>query len=170
MKQAIVTIIVLTVLAYVWLFPKIEAQVEINLEKVKVPLYCVELEGAVEVSFKKCFLEEITIQEVFMAAENYMSSDANLSVFNFSEVITNHRTIYISREVTQEIVIHTQLDINKANFQQLMQVPGITETRAASIIIYRETHGKFTHLDELIHVKHIGTVTLEKIKPYLKIG
>jgi DNA uptake protein ComE-like DNA-binding protein len=45
----------------------------------------------------------------------------------------------------------------------------MTETRAASLIIYREAHGDFKHLDELLLVKYIGVVTLEKIKPYLTL-
>ena len=46
----------------------------------------------------------------------------------------------------------------------------MTETRAASLIIYREQYGDFNHIDDLINVKNIGSVTLEKIKPYITLG
>mgnify|MGYP000941994927 CR=1 FL=1 len=36
----------------------------------------------------------------------------------------------------------------------------MTETRAASLIIYREQYGDFNHIDDLINVKNIGSVTL----------
>ena len=62
-----------------------------------------------------------------------------------------------------------QININQANFKTLITIPHMTESRAAALIIYREAHGKFQSIDDLIHVKHIGTATLEKIRPYVTI-
>jgi len=46
----------------------------------------------------------------------------------------------------------------------------MTETRAASLVVYREAHGYFQSIDDLINVKYIGAVTLENIKPYITLG
>ena len=168
-KQAIITIIILTILCYVWLFPKIEASPEIHQEAQKIPLYCIIFEGAIDVEYQRCFVDSISLFDVLHDARHYISKDADLSKFQHDETIRQSKTIYIPKTTASEPVVHGLLDVNKASFQDLMRIPGITETRAASIIIHREMHGKFNHLDELIHVKHIGVVTLEKIKPYLKV-
>jgi DNA uptake protein ComE-like DNA-binding protein len=52
----------------------------------------------------------------------------------------------------------------------LLEIPYMTETRAASLIVYREANGPFLHFEELLNVKHIGPVTLENIKPYIKLN
>ncbi|MFA5560440.1 MAG: ComEA family DNA-binding protein [Acholeplasmataceae bacterium] len=87
----------------------------------------------------------------------------------------------VNRELTKDEVIiipakqaeeskSSLLDLNKASFQELILIPSITEARAAAIIIYREQHGNFLSLEDLLLVKGIGVSTLEKIRPYLKIN
>ena len=45
-----------------------------------------------------------------------------------------------------------------------MTLPGIGETKATAIISYRETHGGFKSLEELMEVNGIGESTFNKIK------
>lgn len=62
------------------------------------------------------------------------------------------------------------IDINKADFEQLVSLPGIGPSKAKSILEYREKVGEFKSIDELVNVSGIGHATLEKIKDYVKIG
>jgi len=59
------------------------------------------------------------------------------------------------------------VNINTADSATLMTVDGIGATLAQRIIDYREEHGEFQSVDELLEVKGIGEKTLEKIRRYL---
>ena len=61
------------------------------------------------------------------------------------------------------------VNINTADSATLMTVDGIGTTLAQRIIDYREEHGEFQSVDELIEVKGIGEKTLEKIRRYLGV-
>ena len=54
------------------------------------------------------------------------------------------------------------VDINAADQQTLMTIKGIGEKRAAAIIAYRDQHGRFKSVDELIDVQGISESLFEK--------
>lgn len=53
------------------------------------------------------------------------------------------------------------VNINTATAEELMTLDEIGEKRAADIIEYRETHGKFHSADDLTLVEGIGDQTVE---------
>ncbi len=61
------------------------------------------------------------------------------------------------------------LDINSAQKQQLMDLPGIGEATAEEILLYRQKHGPFQSVEELKAVKGIGEKKLEGFKGRLVI-
>jgi len=64
----------------------------------------------------------------------------------------------------------TRLDLNTASKVDLTALPGIGEVKAAEIVKYREEHGGFKAIDELINVKGIGRATLDKIRNLVRVG
>lgn len=62
-----------------------------------------------------------------------------------------------------------KLDVNKASNNQLAAIKGIGIKKAQAIIDYRQEHGDFSQLDQLMHVKGIGQATLEKIRPFITL-
>ncbi|UTV26923.1 ComEA family DNA-binding protein [Photobacterium atrarenae] len=55
------------------------------------------------------------------------------------------------------------VNINTANAEELDNLLiGIGPDKAAKIIAYRETHGKFSSAEDLAKVKGIGVATVEK--------
>jgi len=60
-----------------------------------------------------------------------------------------------------------QVDVNRANWPELIQLPAIGETLARRMILERTENGPFRNLDELTRVRGIGLRTLERIRPYL---
>ncbi|OPX04686.1 helix-hairpin-helix domain-containing protein [Geobacillus proteiniphilus] len=62
-----------------------------------------------------------------------------------------------------------QVAVNTATEEELMQLPGIGPAKAKAIIAYREEHGPFQRVEDLLNVTGIGEKTLEKLKPYLLV-
>ena len=61
------------------------------------------------------------------------------------------------------------IDINTATKDQLMQLPGIGEQYAERIIAYREEHGPFKTVNDLMNVRGIGKKKLEVLKPLISV-
>ncbi|MCH7771024.1 MAG: helix-hairpin-helix domain-containing protein [Bacteroidetes bacterium] len=61
------------------------------------------------------------------------------------------------------------ININTADFETLTRLPGIGEKTALNIINFRNVNGNFKSLEEILEVKGIGKVKLNKIKKFLYI-
>jgi competence protein ComEA len=62
------------------------------------------------------------------------------------------------------------VNINTANVSTLRHVKGINSARAHAIVEYRETHGRFASVNELIRVRGIDSKRLNKIRPHVTVG
>lgn len=69
-----------------------------------------------------------------------------------------------------EIVNDTgKVSLNTATIEELLTLPNIGEAKAKDIIKYREEHGGFNNIEEIMNVKGIGKSTFEKLKDYIII-
>lgn len=60
------------------------------------------------------------------------------------------------------------IDINAADAEALAErLPGVGPVKAARIVAYRQQHGPFAMIDDLISVPGIGPVTLERIREFV---
>jgi len=59
--------------------------------------------------------------------------------------------------------------LNTATAQQLETLPGIGPVTAQLILDYRQQHGAFTDLAQLLDIKGIGPKSFEKIEPHLTL-
>ncbi len=57
-----------------------------------------------------------------------------------------------------------KIDINSADIDKLMRLPGIGRETALHVIEYRNKYGDFTRVDDLIEVNGIGVKKLEKLR------
>lgn len=62
-----------------------------------------------------------------------------------------------------------RISLNTASKEQLMTLSGIGEAKAASIISYREEHGGFQKIEELMEVEGIKEGVFNKVKDQIKI-
>jgi competence protein ComEA len=62
------------------------------------------------------------------------------------------------------------VDINSASLEELDKLPGIGLTTAQKIIDYREEHGPFAHIEDIVNVSGIGSATYEEIKDLITVG
>lgn len=73
----------------------------------------------------------------------------------------------IEVEQVEPLSAEFHIDINSADWPEIMQLPYIGETLARRIVEYRQQHGPFKTLEDLCRVRGIGPKTLERIRPYL---
>ena len=62
------------------------------------------------------------------------------------------------------------VNINTAGISELTTLPGIGESRAESIIAYREQHGFFTRIEDIMKISGIKGAAYEKIKDRICTG
>lgn len=61
------------------------------------------------------------------------------------------------------------LDINTATKEELMTLTGIGESKALSIVAYRETNGKFKKIEDIMNITGIKAGIFEKIKDQIRV-
>lgn len=61
------------------------------------------------------------------------------------------------------------VNLNTARAADLQTISGIGAKRAADIIAYRESNGRFQSVDDLKNVPGIGSKSLENIRPYVTV-
>lgn len=61
------------------------------------------------------------------------------------------------------------VNINSAGLEELQRLPGIGPAMARRIIDYRNEHGRFQSVEELVEVRGIGPKTLEKMRPFVSL-
>ena len=59
------------------------------------------------------------------------------------------------------------VNINTADVSQLTTLPGIGESRATSIIAYREENGAYGTIEDIMNVSGIKEAAFSKIKDYI---
>ncbi len=78
-----------------------------------------------------------------------------------------HRGRLIEIDRARPLSAKYLVDINRADWPEMVQLPGLGETLAQRIIADRQQRGPFLDIDDLDRVDGIGLRTLERIRPYL---
>jgi competence protein ComEA len=78
-----------------------------------------------------------------------------------------HRGQLIEIDRADPLTAKYEVDINRADWPEMVQLPGLGETLARRIITDRQQRGPFRDIDDLNRVQGIGLRTLERIRPYL---
>ncbi|TVP85241.1 MAG: hypothetical protein EA375_04910 [Acholeplasmataceae bacterium] len=169
MKQAFYLTLLVTAVLNVWLFPTTDPVIHEDQAAMLPPAFTVEIMGEVVFPGTYHFYEPVTLDTVITLAGG-LTDEADWNGLHFGELISGKRQVTVHRKQTQESNPVLLVNVNTASFQELLLVPGINEQIAVSLLVYRESHGPFQHVDDLIKVKYIGPVTLEKIRPYVTLN
>ncbi len=62
------------------------------------------------------------------------------------------------------------IDLNTATAAELEALPRVGPATAARIVAWREEHGPFRRVEDLLEVPGIGPATLERLRPYVRVG
>ncbi len=94
---------------------------------------------------------------------NEKKFDSNREVLDF-RMNNNYRKVKIKKVNPQG-----KINLNKAQLNDLINLPGIGKVSAKAIIEYRRKHGSFKNLKELLNIKGIGLKRFIKLKKLLYI-
>jgi competence protein ComEA len=62
------------------------------------------------------------------------------------------------------------VDLNSASTEQLTEIPGIGKVMAQRIVEWRDQHGPFQRVEDLMKVKGIGEKSFQKLRPFVKVS
>lgn len=78
---------------------------------------------------------------------------------------TVEKTTTVTEGTVMESSENTRMmNINTASITELTTLPGVGEVKARAIVDYRENHGPFKSVEELMMVSGIGEKTYEKLR------
>lgn len=84
-------------------------------------------------------------------------------VLNKQKMDAESQTPYsLNKEPSDQLI-----DVNEASTSELQLLPGVGPTLSQRIVEYRENHGPFEKIEDLMQVKGIGLKTFEKIQTYI---
>jgi len=106
------------------------------------------------------------------ADKDYINKNINLA-----EEISNHSKIYIplrgeaasTNVATPGTATSHKINLNTASLSELDTLPGIGPAYAGRIIDYRNEHGRFTNINELLNVQGIGSSLFSRLKDKVTI-
>ncbi len=85
------------------------------------------------------------------------------------EEVLDFSSTGFEKKKTLPLPEENSINLNKADLETLIRLPGIGEKTAQKIIDLRSKKSKFENLEELMEVKGIGEVKFNKIKKFLYI-
>ena len=92
----------------------------------------------------------------------------NLNLDSFTPVDAENPMAFDAKNEDREEYI-IKINLNTATYEQLCEINGIGDKTARSILEYRENHGGFKDVREIVMVDGIGEKTYEEIRKYLTV-
>jgi competence protein ComEA len=140
--------------------------------------FVVEIAGGVENPGIYCFEQQVNLGAVVERAGG-LTRNVVLAQKSFSVELSNAAKVTIgtnpsslkveTMEPAKCFLYFIPININTAQADELVVLPGIGDKTARAIIQHRQKHGNFSKLDELKNVSGIGDYKFMRMKGYLTI-
>src|SRR5690625_632557 len=126
----------------------------------------VDVKGAVKDPGVYEMSSQSRVNDVILKAGGLLE-DADEHQVNFAEIVYDEMVIFVptTDESEYEDVSFQQsskVRVNQATTEELETLTGIGAAKAAAIINYRDEHGPFQSVDDLLNVPGIGQKTLDQ--------
>lgn len=153
-------------------------KVETANEEMKPAIIFVDMKGAILRPGVYKLEENDRVQDAIMLAGGFLD-DADETKINLAARVVDEMVIYVPKigeqnlnDVGEAIAAQSEdgrININNATSEQLQELPGIGAAKAASIVAYREQHGPFKKIDDLVNVSGIGEKIFDQLKDLIKV-
>lgn len=143
-------------------------EIGVQVEKEEITVH---IKGAVKSSGVVTLMKGLRVADALKMVGGTLE-DADLDAVNLAAVLKDGQAVYIphkGEKANNNEVTSGKININNANKEELIQLPGIGETIAEEIIKYRNENGYFASIEEITDVKRIGNKTFEKLKDLITI-
>ena len=158
-----------------------------NNREVTVPIkdksIVVEIKGEVKKPDVYTLDENAIVKELIEAAGG-LTENADLNNINRAKKLQNHELVYIANKnvinkegttknselntSNSQAISNNMVNINTATIEQLKTLNGVGESKAKSIIEYREQSGGFKSIEDIKNVNGIGEKMFGKIKEQIE--
>lgn len=167
-----------------------KGSVEVSNKEVSIPAQektiVVEIKGEVKKPDVYILNENAIVKELIEAAGG-LTENAELTNINRAKKLQNHELIYIANKNDANKEINNvsseakstnskaqvengkKVNINTATLEDLKILNGIGDSKAKSIIEYREQNGGFKSIEDIKNVTGIGEKMFERIKEQIEI-
>lgn len=105
-----------------------------------------------------------------------LREDASRKSINQAAFVEDGQQIYVlsveeeaNKTLCDEENLAGKVNINTADKERLMSLPGVGEAKANSIILYREEHGRFSSIEELMNITGIKQGVFNKMKDQITV-
>jgi competence protein ComEA len=118
-----------------------------------------------------------------VAAAGGLTADADLSMINLARRVRDGEIVFVAAvpEAGTPIVApaipeasggrdSARININTASAAELEQLPAIGEVIAGRIVAFREEHGPYRSVNDLIHVDGVSATTIDRLKDLVTTG
>ena len=110
-----------------------------------------------------------------------LTEDASSDYWNQARLLVDGEMLYVptkeeaatrqNSETTSDANdTNGKINLNTATKDQLMEIPGIGESKANAIIAYREEHGGFSSIEEVMNIEGIKEGVFSKMKEYIVVN
>jgi competence protein ComEA len=159
-----------------------DEEVIVSKEKKEEPIQTtsifVDVKGAVVHQGVYEVNETARVKDVIVMAGGF-TKEADQTKVNLAAKVHDEMVIYVPMRGETNVPLLSsagssleekqKIDINTASLEEIEQLQGIGPTKAAAIIAYREEHGPFRKIEDLLNVAGIGEKSLEKMKEQIII-
>ncbi|MBJ8200152.1 helix-hairpin-helix domain-containing protein [Bacillus cereus] len=134
----------------------------------------IDVKGAVNKEGVYEMEEGDRVKDAVQKAGGFLS-EVDMKKVNLAQIVQDQMLLYIpsKNESEQGMLTSSKEDgkirINTAAKERLEKITGIGSRKAESILKYREEHGPFQKIEDLLEIDGIGAKSLEKIKDQIII-
>jgi competence protein ComEA len=118
-------------------------------------------------------LEPDSIAKDALMAAGGPAQDADLDRINLASVLSDGQHVYVPRvgeesppaqPASRLLGLAGKIDVNTADATLLETLPGVGPVLAQSIVAYRQEHGRFERIEDIMEVSGIGQRTFETLQ------